>query len=341
MAKRVAKGLSEMKKNLKTMGESIESLDLNNTIKRIKFENIQSIDKKDIGKIMNLIRKYNGVVYGTSIASSINNKKAPVRKTSDLDVKFHSRHDQKSFAEEVVKMLGPQYKIVKGYFGESIRRKKNNEVIIDTAVIPKGYNHHKNKIYDVTLDSETKYIDMHTKHPKVVTYKKGINGESYSTSSQRKIHAAISDASMSRTLTDQRLRADKERRSGKDFFDVRTYSADGYIRAMEQYAKETDPTKKRKLNRLINKYGRAILRFSADKNVIELRTKAEQKYIKDGMLKQRHFTSNERMRMERNLYEKLKKNPKLDLTKEGTKWIESMPLNKKANGIRIDAGRMF
>ena len=151
-------------------------------------------------------------------------------------------------------------------------------------------------------------------------------GETYSVSAQKKYSAVLDDLNVGYS-NDERA-GSKLKRIGKDALDVRLYNADAYIKAFDMWKKEKNPVKKEKLHKLINELGRAILNFSAQKEIIENRFKAENKYIRSKMLDKRTFTSQVRMNKERALYEKLKKNPNLDLTEFGTEWIEAIPINK-------------
>lgn len=171
---------------------------------------------------------------------------------------------------------------------------------------------------------------MYTNSPKITKYGK-LQGESPSVSSQRKIHATMVDLVESITAKEDYLRDKKQKRLGKDSFDVRTYNALAMMTAFDEFEKTTNPKRKEELRKLINKYGRAILNFSARPEIKNARKNAEKKYIADKMLDKRHFTNSNRNSLESKLYKQIKENPNYDLTRAGTKWIQGYPLKSKSS----------
>lgn len=336
MTKPIQKEFREIRKEIVTMSNSVEKAKMNDTIECLNFSKISTL-KNIYKKILPVIQKHNGIVYGTTIGASINNSKIAVRQTDDLDVKFKSEKDRKAFVEDVMKALGTKYYFVKnGYYGEKICRKRDKKTIIDTHVIEKGWNK-KNKGKYIIATSQ--YAKLGTKDKKIKEYC-NTKGESYSVSAQAKYNAILADLSEGHKK-DNPVAQDKLKRVGKDAFDIRLYNSDTYTKVYKMWVKEKDPKKKAELNRLLNKLGRAILSFSARPEIYKNRVKMEEEYIRSGMLSKATFTNENRQNLERALYRRVKQNPQLDITKYGTEWLEAKAITKKYNKFDFDIENMF
>lgn len=323
MSKHLRPEYREMRNEIRTMSTSIDALNLNNTIKKLDFTQVARLNKIDGEKLIPLIRKYNGIIYGTTIGASIKNPKIAIRKTSDVDIKFRNEKERKGFVKEAVQALGNKYYVKVGHFGEVVKRKSDDATIIDTHILDKRFNQKSKDQYRVTYDNED-YVKLTTAYPKISTYGR-VKGESYSVSAQRKIQSNLSNYQLSH---DPKLRDDKLRRLAKDLWDVRLYNSDALMRAYELFKTEKDPVRKDALHKLISKYTYAVIIFSARPDVMKKRKEAEEMYIREGMLKKRVFTSPERLKLERALYNHLKSHPNFDVVKYGTKWLEAQPIKQ-------------
>lgn len=324
MTRHTKEQFKECKKQIQTMGKSIDALHLNDSIDCLNFGRITNL-RGIYQKIIPLINKYNGIIYGTTIGASIKNNKIAVRKTDDLDVRFKTEKDRTAFVQECMLKLGSKNYFVRyGFYGAVICRKSDKHTVVDTHVMEKNWNKKTTTGYKVTFNDS--YVNLKTKDKKVKEYCNA-KGESYSVSAQKKYDSVFNDINIGHS--NDPLAHHRMRRMGKDALDVRLYNADAYIKAYDMWKKETDPKKKAKLNKIINELGRAILHFSSRKDILTSRQEAEKRYISDKMLDKRTFTSEPRLRKERAIYDKLGKNPDLDLTQFGTGWLEAVPIKRK------------
>lgn len=335
MTKHTQEKYKEAKKEIQSMGKSIDSLGLNDSIECLNFNRITNL-KNIYQKIIPIVNKHKGIIYGTTIGASIKNNKIAIRKTDDLDVRFKTEKDRTAFVADVMKTIGTRNYFVRyGFYGAVICRKKDRSTIIDTHIMEKDWNKKTKSGYKITFKDS--FVNLKTKDKKIKKYCNA-QGESYSVSAQKKYDSVFNDLNLGYSKDPQAER--RLKRIGKDALDVRLYNADAYIKAFDMWKKEKNPTKKARLNKIINELGRAILNFSARKEILSNRQIAEAKYIDEKMLNKRTFTSQTRLNKERAIYEKLKKNPRLDLTQFGTDWIESIPIKTK-KAIKTNVKKMF
>lgn len=331
MSKHIQKKFKNVKKDIKTMGDAVNKINLNNSISSLNFNRVTNA-KSIIHILLPLINKYNGVIYGTTIGTSIKNNKIAIRKTDDIDVRFDTEKNRTAFVNDAKKALGKRCYIKDGHFGAIIKDAKTHETICDTHVKEKGWTRKIKGGYQVT-DPKSSYVTLKSSDKKIKQYN-NVKGESYTTSAQAKFSATLVDLNEGYKKGNPRAK-DKLKRIGKDAFDTRMYNADTLVKAYEQFKKEKDPQKKEELRKVINKLARAILRFSARKDVMNHRKIAEKEYIKKGMLNKRTFTDSSRLRKEEYLYKKIQQNPDLDITEYGIDWIKAVPL-KKNNKSRLE-----
>ena len=275
--KTLNKKQKELKKDLRIVSRAVRELPPQVFDNKPVIKNIEVLRKYG-SRIEALVKKHHGIVYGSALFTDRGSLRAGFRKTDDLDVVFTRKTDMLNFQRDVLALLGAGYKVYHGKWTDSIVNGKRQK-LIDMHVQPK-YKSGKALEHAPRLVNGGKAV--------VKTYPNKVKGDDPRVAIVKKANAA-----------GQSLFDDQVWRIEKDLYDYGLANRVALTRAKKLLTRTKNPADRKKLERVINKYERAVLHFSADPKVKSVRKKAENKYLKAGKVVKRTFTDKERQRTER------------------------------------------
>ena len=275
--KTLNKKQKELQKDLRTVSHAVRELPPQIFENKPVIKNIDVLRKYG-SRIEGLVRKHDGIVYGSALFTDRGQLRAGFRKTDDLDVVFTRKNDMLNFQRDVLALLGASYTVYRGKWTDQIVNRKRQK-LIDMHVSPK-YTSGKALEHAPRLVNGGKAA--------VKTYPNKVKGDDPRVAIVKKANAA------GQSLFDNQVW-----RIEKDLYDYGLANRVTLTRAKKLLARTKNTEDRKKLERVINKYERAVLHFSADPKVKSVRKKAENKYIKEGKVVKRTFTNKYLQRAER------------------------------------------